>query len=84
MRSLLRSLFAVSFVLLLPTTLLAQSQATTGVIEGSVTDSSGSALPGATVTVRNTATNYTQVLVAGEQGRFRSRDSECRTRSAPR
>jgi len=71
MRSLLRSFLAISFVFLLPTTLLAQSQATTGVIEGSVTDASGSALPGATVTVRNTATNYTQVLVAGEQGRFR-------------
>lgn len=71
MRSLLRSCVALSLILAAPV-LMAQSQATTGVIEGFVTDGSGSALPGATVTVRNTATNFTQVVVAGEQGRFRA------------
>jgi len=50
----------------------AQSQATTGVIEGTVVDETGAVLPGATVTLRNTATNYTQALVTGGDGRFRA------------
>ncbi len=50
---------------------LAQSQATTGVIEGIVTDSSGAVLPGVTVTLRNTATNFDQVQVTDSGGRFR-------------
>ncbi|HEX6177669.1 MAG TPA: TonB-dependent receptor, partial [Thermoanaerobaculia bacterium] len=68
--ALARSLFILSF-LLVPTLLFAQSQATTGVIEGTVTDASGGVLPGVTVTVRNTATNYEQVLVTDSAGRFR-------------
>lgn len=58
-------------LLLSASVLLAQSQATTGVIEGTVTDSSGGVLPGVTVTLRNTATNYEQVQVTDSQGRFR-------------
>jgi outer membrane receptor for ferrienterochelin and colicin len=51
----------------------AQSQATTGVIEGAVADETGGVLPGATVTLRNTATNYEQVVVTtGPDGRFRA------------
>lgn len=49
----------------------AQSQATTGVIEGTVVDESGGVLPGVSVTLLNTATNYEQVLVTDSQGRFR-------------
>ncbi len=49
----------------------AQSQATTGVIEGVVADSSGGALPGVTVTLRNVETNYTQTLVTDSGGRYR-------------
>ncbi|HEV7785039.1 MAG TPA: carboxypeptidase-like regulatory domain-containing protein, partial [Thermoanaerobaculia bacterium] len=50
----------------------AQSQATTGVIEGIVTNESGGALPGATVTLRNTATNFEKVVVTGGDGSFRA------------
>jgi hypothetical protein len=50
----------------------AQSQATTGVIEGTVVDADGAVLPGATVTLRNTATNYEQVVTTGPEGRFRA------------
>ncbi|HSS49572.1 MAG TPA: TonB-dependent receptor [Thermoanaerobaculia bacterium] len=50
----------------------AQSQATTGVIEGIVTNESGGALPGATVTLRNTATNFDKVTVTGGDGSFRA------------
>ncbi len=50
----------------------AQSQATTGVIEGIVTDEGGGVLPGATVTLRNTATNFDKVVVTGVDGSFRA------------
>lgn len=49
----------------------AQSQATTGVIEGTAFDESGAVLPGVTVTLLNTATNFEQVLVTDARGRFR-------------
>ena len=50
---------------------LAQSQATTGLIEGTVSDASGGRLPGATVTLVNTGTNFTRDLVTDSDGRFR-------------
>ena len=50
---------------------LAQSQATTGVIEGTVTDEGGAPLPGAGVSIRNTATNFERTTVTGSDGRFR-------------
>ncbi len=51
---------------------LAQSQATTGVILGRTVDESGSVLPGVTVTMTNTATNFEKVVVTDENGRFYS------------
>jgi len=51
--------------------LYAQSQATTGVIQGAVTDANGAALPGAAVAVRNTATNFEQSQTTDRDGRFR-------------
>jgi hypothetical protein len=51
---------------------LAQSQATTGLIEGTVTDPSGAVLPGVTVTLTNTATNYAKDVVTDERGRYRA------------
>lgn len=50
---------------------LAQSQATTGVIEGTVSDQSGGRLPGATVTLTNTGTNFTREITSDTDGRFR-------------
>src|SRR3989442_4997470 len=49
----------------------AQSQATTGVIEGVVLDESGAPSPGAPVTVKNTATNFERVVSTDPDGRFR-------------
>ncbi len=49
----------------------AQSQATTGVIEGTVSDESGGRLPGVTVTLTNLATNFQQVQITDGTGRFR-------------
>src|SRR5688572_13973102 len=56
-------------VLFLPALVFAQS--TTGVIEGVVSDASGAALPGVTVTLRNVETNYTHTLVTDSAGRYR-------------
>ncbi len=58
-------LFLVSF------SLFAQSQATTGVIEGTVTDATGAVLPGVTVSLHNTATNFEKVEVTSSQGLYR-------------
>ncbi len=60
------------FVLLVSLPIFAQSQATTGVIEGTVIDASGGAVPGVTVTIRNTATGYEVVVVTDSAGRFRA------------
>ncbi len=67
----MRRYLVLLLVLLGPVSLFAQSQATTGVIEGIVSDSTGAALPGVTVTLRNLETNYTQNLVTDSGGRFR-------------
>ena len=65
------SLFLLSLLSFLPTAALAQSQATTGVIEGTVQDEAGGPLPGVTVAIRNTATNFESVALSGATGRFR-------------
>src|SRR5712671_7361232 len=54
---------------LAPTLLHAQAQATTGVIRGIATDSSGNPVA-AFVTVRNTETNFTRTVKASDQGVF--------------
>ena len=54
-------------LLLLPGTASAQ----TAELRGSVVDASGSALPGVTVTITNTATGVERVVVTDEQGVFR-------------
>jgi hypothetical protein len=41
-----------------------------GSIVGVVTDSSGSSVPGATVTIRNTETNLTRTAVSNETGNY--------------
>jgi len=48
----------------------AQSQSTTGLIEGRIVDPDGGGLPGATVRMRNIATNYTQTLFTQADGSF--------------
>ncbi|TMC62229.1 MAG: TonB-dependent receptor, partial [Chloroflexi bacterium] len=51
-----------------PARLLAQAQATTGVIRGTVTDSAGAPLAGASVTLRNAETNAERVLTTNDHG----------------
>ena len=61
----------LSVVVALAAPAFAQSQATTGVIEGVVSDESGAPVSGATVTLRNTATNFERVVATDADGRFR-------------
>jgi len=63
-------LVALSFVLF-SFQLFAQSQATTGVIEGTVIDATGAVLPGVSVSMRNTATNFTKIEVTNSTGFYR-------------
>ncbi|HYC60407.1 MAG TPA: carboxypeptidase regulatory-like domain-containing protein [Thermoanaerobaculia bacterium] len=63
--------FVLVLALILTASLFAQSQATTGVIEGTVSDASGAAIPGVTISLRNTATNFEQTQVTDSAGRFR-------------
>src|SRR5438093_44263 len=59
-------------MLLLPAMLVAQSQATTGTIEGTTLDQTGAVLPGVTVTVRNSATGAERTVTSDEKGYFRA------------
>ncbi|CAM2009878.1 TonB-dependent receptor [Acanthopleuribacter pedis] len=51
--------------------LAAQSQATTGIIEGRVVDKDGQPIPRVAVDMVNKATNYTKTVKTDKQGRFR-------------
>jgi hypothetical protein len=61
----------LAFILVaVPATLRAQAQATTGVIRGTVTDSTGQPLAGATVTLRNRETNAERTLSTNASGTY--------------
>lgn len=57
-------------VALLPAPLRAQSAAASGSLEGSILDSSGAAVPGASVTVRNQSTGASTTQAADDAGHF--------------
>src|SRR4029453_4947465 len=63
---------AAALLILMPALSTAQSQATTGVIEGTVSDPSGAPIAGATVLVQNTATNLERTRAPAAAGRFRA------------
>ena len=69
MRSMTRCL-AILGVLVLSASGPAYAQKTTGDITGSVTDSTGAVLPGATVTARCTDTGATRVAVTDQAGGY--------------
>lgn len=49
---------------------IAQTQITTGTIQGTVLDANGAAVPGASVEVRNLDTNFARTTTSDEEGRF--------------
>ena len=65
------TLFAVAIVLSLASALaFGQGSATSSSISGTVVDTGGGVIPGATVVVRNTATNRTFTAVSNSEGVF--------------
>jgi outer membrane receptor protein involved in Fe transport len=69
---LLAVLFAGVGLLAFSSSAAAQSQATGGTIEGTVTDQSGAVLPGVTITVRNTATGVVRETTTDPSGLYRA------------
>jgi hypothetical protein len=65
-------LAALALLAFLPSPGFTQSQATTGVISGTVVDESDAVLPGASVAIRNTATNFEKTETTDTGGRFRA------------
>ena len=65
-----RVAIALLFILALTHYTAAQTQITTGVIQGTVTDATGALLPGVTVEARNVGTNLTRTMTTGPDGRF--------------
>ena len=65
------ALLRVLLTLVLSVSVLAQS-ATTGSLSGIVTDSTGAVIPGATITLTNTATGATRTVTSDEEGRWRA------------
>src|ERR1044071_1816632 len=58
-------------LLLCAATTFGQSQSNAAEIQGTVQDSAGAAVPNATVTVRNAATNFSRTANANDQGLYR-------------
>jgi hypothetical protein len=68
----LRLLFSALLSVSLAAPALAQSQAANGTIEGTVSDSSGGVLPGATVTITNVDTGAERVVISNDRGLYRA------------
>ena len=64
------AVFAV--VALIATASIASAQGTTGSISGFITDDTGGALPGATITVRHVDTDQKRTIISDSAGRYRA------------
>ncbi|HEX6716384.1 MAG TPA: TonB-dependent receptor [Pyrinomonadaceae bacterium] len=64
--------FAASVILtlLIIPSIVAQTQITTGTIQGTVIDANGAAVPGANVEIKNLDTNFSRSLTTNDEGRF--------------
>jgi hypothetical protein len=65
-----RVLMAILIVAALASPTAAQTQITTGVLQGTITDASGAVVPGVDVEARNAETNLTRSAVSDRDGRF--------------
>src|SRR6185369_5027135 len=63
-------LTSIILTLLLVPTILAQSQITTGQIQGLVQDANGAVVPGVNVEVKNLETNLSRTVTTNEEGRY--------------
>src|ERR1700716_2662124 len=71
-RKCLRLSFASVVVLAIAFSCTAQTSRVAGAVQGSVVDQTGSAVAGATVTLRNQGTNQTRTMVTNAEGTFRA------------
>lgn len=65
-----RSFLGIFAMFLLGSTAFAQSQATTGLIQGTVTDPNGAFVSGATVVAKNTETGFERTVTSNSDGFF--------------
>jgi hypothetical protein len=72
LRGLVCALALIALSLFTPAVARAQSQAANGSIEGTVTDSTGGALPGVTVNVTSTETGASRSVTSNENGLYRA------------
>ncbi len=70
MRRALRAFFSIVSVLFLSFGVFAQSQATTGLIQGTVIDPNGAVVNGASVNVKNTETGFERTVTSNSDGFF--------------
>jgi hypothetical protein len=71
-RSVVLALVGAVAVITAPIPLFAQTEATTGVIAGTVRDASGGVLPGVTVQIKNVDTALLREFVTDQDGRYRA------------
>jgi hypothetical protein len=71
MKKLIRlAAMGLPLMLILASGARAQTQITTGVIQGTILDEQGAAVPGANLEVKNVDTNFTRTLTTDSDGRF--------------
>ena len=70
MGTIYRAILSSAILLMLSFSMFAQSQATTGLIQGVVVDPNGAVVSGATVTVRNTETGFERTIQSNSDGLF--------------
>ncbi|NNF00014.1 MAG: TonB-dependent receptor [Pyrinomonadaceae bacterium] len=70
MKRILNFSLSIAVCIFLSTSVFAQSQSTTGLIQGTVYDQSGAVVPGATITIRNNGTGYQRMVMTNADGVF--------------
>ena len=70
MRRTLRAFLSIVSVLLISLSVFAQSQSTTGLIQGMITDPNGAIVGGASVNVKNTETGFERTVTSNSDGFF--------------
>ncbi|MCY7347671.1 MAG: TonB-dependent receptor [Pyrinomonadaceae bacterium] len=70
MKPILRFSTGIGLMLLMCLSVFAQSQSTTGLIQGNIADPNGAAVQGATVTVSNIETGFERVVTSNSDGFF--------------
>ena len=70
MKTSLRFASVISMLAIISVSIFAQSQATTGLIQGNVVDPNGAAVSGASITVRNINTGFERTVTSNSDGFF--------------